>query len=90
MDAVDLKLRNATYQLFVELGRAPTAGEVAVVVGASELAVGDGWRRLHEAHALVLDADGKLLMANPFAAQPTPYRVEAAGRSWFANWGMLT
>ena len=24
-------------------------------------------------------------MANPFAAQPTPYRVQAAGRSWHAN-----
>ena len=24
-------------------------------------------------------------MANPFAAQRTPFRVEAAGRSWFAN-----
>lgn len=26
-------------------------------------------------------------MANPFAAQPTDFRVEAAGRSWFANCG---
>jgi hypothetical protein len=87
MDAVDLKLRNATYRLFVALGRAPTAGEVAADVGASELAVDDGWRRLHDAHALVLDADGEILMANPLAAQPTPHRVEAGGRSWFANCG---
>jgi hypothetical protein len=26
-------------------------------------------------------------MANPFAAKPTDFRVEAAGRSWFANCG---
>lgn len=26
-------------------------------------------------------------MANPFAAKPTDFRVDAAGRSWFANCG---
>jgi hypothetical protein len=43
------------------------------------------WRRLHDAHALVLDPGGGLRMANPFSAVPTPFRVEAAGRSWYAN-----
>jgi hypothetical protein len=43
-----------------------------------------GWRRLHEAHALVLDGD-EILMANPFSAVPTPYRVEADGRWWYGN-----
>jgi hypothetical protein len=48
--------------------------------------VRDGWDRLHEAHALVLDADtGAIRMANPFSAVPTPYRVNAAGRLWYAN-----
>jgi hypothetical protein len=47
--------------------------------------VRDAWRRLHDAHALVLDGDGAIRMANPFSAVPTPYRVEAAGRSWYAN-----
>ena len=27
----------------------------------------------------------RILMAHPFSAVPTPYRVEAAGRSWYAN-----
>ncbi len=85
MDAADIDLRNATYQQFVALGRAPTAGEVAATVGLAEPAVRDGWWRLHDAHALVLDAAGEIRMANPFAARPTPFRVEAAGRSWFAN-----
>ena len=45
-----------------------------------------GWRRLHEAHALVLDpATGGIRMANPFSAVPTAYRVHARGRWWFAN-----
>jgi len=86
MDAADLDLRNATYRLFVTLGRAPSAWETATVTGRSEAGVREGWRRLHDAHALVLDG-GEIRMANPFAAQPTPFRVEAAGRSWFANCG---
>jgi len=85
MDSLDLDLRNATYRRFVELGRAPAADEVAGVLGVSEGQVRDGWRRLHDAHALVLDAAGEIRMANPFSARPTSFRVDAAGRSWFAN-----
>lgn len=85
MDAADIDLRNATYRAFVELGRAPGADEVADRTGLPEPTVRDGWRRLHEAHALVLDGAGEIAMANPFAARPTPFRVQAAGRSWFAN-----
>jgi hypothetical protein len=73
-----LELRNFVYRRFVELGRAPTLEEL----GTSEAAL----RRLHEAHMIVLEPDRpELRMANPFSAVPTPYRVEAAGRSWFAN-----
>jgi hypothetical protein len=69
-----------TYRRFVELGRAPTPDEVG-----DPDEVRDAWRRLHDAHALVLDGDGAIRMANPFSAVPTPYRVEAAGCSWYAN-----
>jgi hypothetical protein len=85
VDRADIALRNATYRRFVELGRAPTPRETAEVAGVGEEAVRDGWRRLHDAHALVLDGAGEIRMANPFAARPTDYRVEAAGRSWYAN-----
>jgi len=85
MDAADIDLRNWTYRQFVELGRVPSAGEIAAATGRSEAGVRQGWRRLHDAHALVLDASGEIRMANPFAAQQTSFRVEAAGRSWFAN-----
>lgn len=86
MDEADIALRNATYGRFVELGRAPTGAEVAATLERSVEDVLAGWRRLHEAHALVLDPGmSELLMANPFAARPTPFRVEAAGRSWHGN-----
>ena len=86
MDAADLELRNLTYRLFVELGRAPSAEEVAGRLGATAAAVRSGWSRLHEAHALVLSPNGEQLrMANPFSAVPTAHRVRAAGRWWYAN-----
>ena len=78
MEERDRDIRNRTYALFVEFGRAPTATEVGP--GAAE-----AWRRLHDQHALVLDERGELLMANPFSAVPTPYRVHADGRDWYGN-----
>lgn len=87
MTPEDLALRNATYRLFVDLGRAPTASEVGTRVGLRADDVRAGWRRLHEAHAVVLDARGDLRMLNPFSVVETPFAVDAAGRSWFANCG---
>ena len=86
MDDEDIAIRNATYQAFVKLGRAPSAVEVATVTDAPEVAVRVAWSRLHDAHALVLDPQtGEIRMASPFSAVPTPFRVEADGRSWYAN-----
>ena len=85
MNDGDLELRNLTYALFVDLGRAPTAAEVVGAAGLREAHVRAGWQRLHGAHALVLDAAGDIRMANPFSAVPTAYRVHAAGRWWFGN-----
>ena len=86
MDERDIGLRNATYGLFVELGRAPTLAETAEAAGGALSDVEEGWRRLHEAHALVLDLPrAEIRMANPFSAVLTPHRVQAAGRDWYAN-----
>ncbi len=81
MDAADVELRNRTYRFVVEHGRAPAAAEL----GAEEEVRAAG-RRLHDAHALVLDAAAdELRMLNPFSAVPTAYRVRADGRRWYAN-----
>ena len=78
MDERDRELRNGIYAQLVELGRVPTIAETGV--GEESL-----WR-LHDEHALVLERDGSAIrMLNPFSAVPTPYRVEAGGRSWFGN-----
>lgn len=82
----DLRVRRATYRLFVELGRAPVPAEVAADCGLSTADALDSWRRLHDEHALVLDPTGdRIWMANPFSAVETMFRVHAGGRSWWAN-----
>jgi hypothetical protein len=86
VDDSDLGLRKATYRLFVELGRAPTVEETALTDSAAPAEVVAGWRRLHDAHALVLQPSvPEIRMANPFSAIPTAHRVRAAGRWWYAN-----
>jgi hypothetical protein len=82
VDEADLRVRNLTYELFVELGRAPTAEDASLATGSD---VRESWRRLHDAHALVLDDAGEIRMANPFSGVPTQHRVEAHGRRWYAN-----
>jgi hypothetical protein len=82
----DLAVRRLTYRLFVDLGRAPTAVEVSEAAALPAAEIEAGWRRLHDAHALVLDpATTELRMANPFSAVPTAQRVHARGRWWHAN-----
>ncbi|MHB8642270.1 MAG: organomercurial lyase [Gaiellaceae bacterium] len=77
----DIDVRRTTYALLVELGRAPRADEVG-----DEDGVRAAWKRLHEAHALVLNpATAELRMLNPFSVVPTAYRVQAGGRWWYGN-----
>ena len=86
MNAQALDIRNLTYRMFVDLGRAPTSDEVAAPARSTRDDVIAVWRALHDEHALVLDsAMTGIRMANPFSAVPTAYRVQAGGRSWYAN-----
>jgi len=86
MDEGDVVVRNMTYQLFVDRGHPPTVTDVASVAGFTVDDIRASWRRLHDAHALVLHpGTTELRMANPFSAVATSYRVHAAGRSWYAN-----
>jgi hypothetical protein len=85
MDEADRAIRIATYARFVRDGRAPTPEEMATDQGVAPDVSRAAWRRLHDEHALVLDDTGSIRMANPFSAVPTPFRVEADGRSWYAN-----
>jgi hypothetical protein len=89
IDDVDdqaLVVRNLTYALFVELGRAPSAEEVGRAAELNRDEVVAVWRGLDAAHALVLNpATAEIRMANPFSAVPTAFRVKAAERWWHGN-----
>ncbi len=82
----DVEVRNVTYGQIPALGRVPSSADVAAELGTAVGDVRAAWRRLHDAHALVVDAaTGEIRMAHPFSAVPTPYRVRAADRDWYAN-----
>ena len=82
MDDSDIELRNRTYRHYVETGHPPTAADL----GLQQADLDAGRRRLHDAHALVLDpATAEIRMLNPFSLVPTAYRVNAGGRWWYAN-----
>jgi hypothetical protein len=72
--------------MFVELGCAPSAEDVAGRANLSVPELEDAWRVLDHEHALVLNpATNEIRMANPFSAVPTAYRVQAGGRWWYGN-----
>ena len=86
MDDRDLRVRNATYGLLVDLGRVPMAQDVAQATRIGVADVLASWQRLHDQHALVLNrATAEIRMANPFSAIPSAYRIKAASRWWYAN-----
>lgn len=82
----DSEIRSAVYRFFVDEGRPPLAGEVARELATSPVEVEDSFRRLHDAHVLVL-APGTpyIWMANPLSALPTPYTVRCNDKSYWGN-----
>ena len=86
MDELDRRVRNAVYAAFVRDGSPPSAADTAGALGLAAEEVEGAFRRLHDAHALVLQPGSSAIrMLNPFSVVETPHRVESGGRSWFAN-----
>jgi hypothetical protein len=83
MDAFDLDVRRHVYSTVVATGLPSTTAETADAFDAHEPDIAASYRRLHDAHALVLFPDTTdVWMANPFCFAPSPHRVTAGGRSW--------
>lgn len=67
-------------------GVVPTVADAARALGLSEADVEASFRRLAAGKVIVLVPGGReILMANPFAARPTAFRVNADGRQWYGN-----
>ena len=81
----DSTLRLQIYDEIVKTGEAPSMAALAHHFGSAVRDVSGALRRMHDAHVLVLQPNGEVLMANPFSAVPTPFVTEVGDRRWFGN-----
>lgn len=81
----DSTLRLHIYDEIVRTSEAPSVVALARQFGVAVEDVGAALRRLHDAHMLVLQPSGELLMASPFSAVPTPFVTAVGERRWFGN-----
>ncbi len=82
----DAAVRPYVYSYFLQTGRAPLVTEIAHGLARPVSEIRGSLQRLQQAHGVVLEpSTGELLMAHPFSAVPTAFRVEIADRSWWAN-----
>jgi hypothetical protein len=70
---LELELRREIMLAFARTGDPPAVDDRATL------------RALAERHVVVLDADGAVVMAHPFAASGGDARVASGGRSWWGN-----
>ncbi len=75
----DLRVRHFIVSELAETGRAPMLEDVAMEMGMRMDALRATLQRLHDAHLLVLDGDGRLLMVLPFSNGEMGNRVNAGG-----------
>ena len=73
MTGDQLALRAEIFRAFAATGAPP------------ELPDSPELRALAERHVVVLDRDGRIVMAHPFAAHADGARVDADGRTWWGN-----
>jgi hypothetical protein len=81
----DVELRQLIYSRIINKGDIPTSEQIAHSAHLSQEAVLDGFARLADARVLALQKSGEILMAMPFSAVPTPFVIDARGRTRYAN-----
>jgi hypothetical protein len=72
---MDDRVRHVIYDVAMREGVPPTSQRVGETLGVTSSEVLESFRRLADAHMIVLQDDGEILMAGPFSAVPTPFRV---------------
>ena len=80
----DEDLRLAVYGALAATGTVPTDGQLADELGTDETAVRDGLHRLATQRHLVVDDDGRPVLAHPFATEPFGFSVMGERTLW---WG---
>jgi DNA-binding transcriptional MocR family regulator len=78
-------VRVGIYTAIVQTGRAPSAEELALVLGLGRSTIADAYRALADARVIVLRAGTlEIVWAPPFSTVPTAFRATAGSRSWYA------
>jgi hypothetical protein len=72
------------YRHFAGTGRAPSTAGLASSLGSAQADVERGLAQLHRERHLVLDDQGRIVMAHPFAAVPLGFSVMGRATLW---WG---
>jgi len=82
-----VRVRIAVLERTIASGQVPTAGEIAAELDMPVSMVQEAYAKLGEAHVFVCDPGdpSRLLMANPFSAVPTAFKVSARGGSYYGN-----
>ena len=78
-------LRGHLYRRTRKTGTVPTRAELCTHFSATATQITDALYFLADSRVLVLDEHGEVLMAHPFSAVPTPYRVETPLGDYWAN-----
>ena len=79
-DAIDRQVRREVYDFTMGSGSPPHASQLAQALSLDHQQIRESLARLAAAHILVLQPEsGEILMANPFSAVPTPFRVAVDG-----------
>ncbi len=81
----DKQVRAQVYAHFVQTGQAPAMDAIAQALARPVADVQAAYQRLAAGRALVLQANGEVLMAEPFSAIPTAFTVQAGGHRWWGN-----
>src|SRR5262245_23591654 len=86
MGDLDKRVRAEVYDFAMRNGTPPRAANVAEALSVRRQDVRESFERLARARVLVLQPESReILMAPPFSAVPTPFRVEAGGISAYGN-----
>lgn len=83
--APEPEVRAFVYDTCRSLGRPPSVKDTADALDRSPGEIEVALRRLAEAHVLVLEPNGEILMANPFSSVPTPFPVRFGSVSAYGN-----
>ena len=82
----DASVRAFVYEQTLTTGRIPLIAEIAPAMNATDAEVRESVARLAAAHMLVLQGESdEILMAMPFSAVPTTFRVRAGQIEAFTN-----